>query len=269
MPTTTPTATTPTATIPTATIRTTTVPTLVVRLLAVLVLTGGIAVAGADPAAGGGPTSVLLASPYSAAAAAFYYSDDGYTRLQDLVGGSDPTEPIASAGSPPAGMTGGPYVTVTWLIHDVAVWRLDRIFLPISTAGRPAPAEVWIGTELPTGDQPIGSLSPDLSGTGVVWHRAADPSALTALLAELGLVPGSTPPADLVAAIPAEPAPADRSPAEPAPAGSGLPWALGGLIVGLVVGGGIVGLTARRRPDPVTPTDDPAGMQPIGAPGPR
>lgn len=96
------------------------------RLLVMLGAAGVLSVVAAGPAAAGGPTSVLLASPYSDSATALYYTDNDYAELASLLGGQDLPGSPAQA---PAYAAGAPYVTVTWLTHDVMVWRLDRIFL--------------------------------------------------------------------------------------------------------------------------------------------
>jgi hypothetical protein len=64
-------------------------------------------------------------------------------------------------------------VTLTWLIHDVGVWRIDRVFL--GAEGGP-----WISTQTDTdGTHQIADPP--------IWHRSADGKELTALLNRLGV----------------------------------------------------------------------------------
>lgn len=89
--------------------------TLITRLTAVLAVAGAVVLAAPGTATAGGPTSVLLASPYTGSATGLYYTDPDYEQLQALLGGPD-----LPAGAPqPPGVTGSPYVTATWFIHDV------------------------------------------------------------------------------------------------------------------------------------------------------
>jgi hypothetical protein len=137
---------------------------------------------------------VLLASPDADAASGLYYTDPDYDRLQTLLGGPD-----LPAGAPqPPGATGSPYVTATWLIHDIYVWRMDRIFL--------AGDDVWVVSETSGDGGPLtgdGMYPGQTGGAGAVWHRPTDPAALATLLIAHGLTPGP-------AADPARRARADR-----------------------------------------------------------
>ncbi len=225
--------------------------TLAVRLLAILAVTGALCLAAPGPASAGGPTSVLLASPFTGSAAGLYYTDDAYGRLQDLLGGPDlPAGPTDA----PSAAAGSPYVTATWLIHDVSAWRIDRIF--------PAGADVWVVTQTSTGDGPLtgeGMYPGQTGNAAAIWHRPTDPAALTALLAELGLVTG---PADAAGAT-SLPAPVavtqDTTAAGPA---TGWLLAIGGLVAGVVIGVTAVRLSAARRRTSDS-TAEPARMAPM------
>jgi hypothetical protein len=145
---------------------------------------GGVTVAAAVlllvapvPASAGGPTSVILVSPGRQATASLYTSDEAYGRLSQLVGenpgASDPAAPD---------LTGGPgsdAVNVTWLIHDVQIWRVDRIF----TSAKDGP---WIETTM------INDGKSLFDGKGGVRHKAADGQGLLSMLSALRLL-GSTP----------------------------------------------------------------------------
>jgi len=194
---------------------------LVVALLvaATLMLSG--------PATAGGPTSALLSVPGEGATASLYYTDPEYDALADLVGvtGGDGIGEQDRSG---LGHENGPGVTVTWLIHDVTPWRVDRIYLE----GKGAP---WIATQVASGDDAIWD-SP------VVWHHPASPSELVALLDRLGVgeasreagefngVAGAPMPAETeTAPVTEESAPADKSPF------AGIGWGLGGLAAGILL----------------------------------
>ena len=138
-----------------------------------LAFVGAIAasvLAGAVPAAAGGPTSVLVASPQSHVTASAYTSDTEYATLARAVDES----PDAEAGAPdPVIGPGGTQINVTWLMHDVWVWRVDRIVLDVE--GGP-----WIYTQVEV-DEPIDFDKPG------VWHRSPTPEELVALLERWGM----------------------------------------------------------------------------------
>lgn len=125
----------------------------------------------AGPAAAGGPTSVLLVSPGWGRTASLYNSDPAYDQLLTSLG----SDPVAERGRPPwESGPGTSQINVTWLIHDVSVWRVDRIVLDYNGA-------TWIETQ--------GSLTEALDWDKPgIWHKAQDPSAVRALVTELGLV---------------------------------------------------------------------------------
>jgi hypothetical protein len=193
------------------------------RVVAVLAVVGLGALVTPGTAAAGGPTSVLLACPQHDRAAALYTGDPAYERLLDLLG----EEPVADPAPPPTD-SGTTYVTLTWLVHDVDVWRIDRAFL--DTTGGP-----WLVTRTATdtttsiGD---GMWPGERGGPGAVWHRPSDPQALLALFGELGLL--RTPPGPAVVQTVREPVAAPAAvPAPPAPTGDGLWWWAGaGALVG-------------------------------------
>jgi len=139
--------------------------TLLVLLIGLLGLTGWAGTVGSAYA--GGPTSVLLVNTGRARAHALYITDAAYDRLAAAVGDTD------GASTPPSGVAGGPKdeVKLTWLIHDVTVWRLDRVVLTRNDG-------IWIETAL---------KPPEDNDTGR-WHRAHDDQALTALLFAAGLL---------------------------------------------------------------------------------
>ncbi|MGH3386746.1 MAG: hypothetical protein ACRDO1_19360 [Nocardioidaceae bacterium] len=214
-------------------------PTWILVAFVAVVLTAG-------PAQAGGPTSALLVSPDSGATAALYTTDRDYRELSELVGsdeGASSSARGAAAGDPSAHAF-GPSVTVTWLVHDVHVWRVDRIYYHAD--GGP-----WIFTEQAGATD--GTLSP------VGWQQSPKPARLTALLDQLGLS------ATGVGSVAGRPASVDPSAAVPDAAGSGTRsesgvagwwWAAGGLLVG------IAGTVAAARISP-------SGRSPAGQRQPR
>lgn len=138
-------------------------------------LTGALAAAlalllwgAASPASAGGPTSVLLVSPESTQTAALYYSDKEYGELERLLG----TAAEGTRDKPPeAGLTAARQINITWMVHDVTPWRLDRVY-PVHKG-----QDVWIHT--------AANLDSTMNGT---WHRADHPAQLRALLKKLGLM---------------------------------------------------------------------------------
>lgn len=197
----------------------------------------------------GGPTSAMLVSPANQQAAALYYSDPEYEQLMMLV-----DEPAAVTSTNPASTNPAPsvsadYVTVTWLIHDVTVWRIDRIFLT-GPEGEP-----WIVTQTENGDPaaagvPLAAgMYPGEHGTeSASWHRSTDPAALTALLTNLGLFSAGENAAVSDSAAVSESAAAPMTAAvdvDPsARAGGVWWWAIGGLLIG----GALMVLVVRYLP---------------------
>jgi len=178
----------------------------------------------------GGPTSALLVSPANQQAAALYTSDPEYEQLMMLLDQPATGTSPNAAGTDPAPSAAADYVTVTWLIHDVTVWRIDRIFLA-GPAGEP-----FIVTQTENGDPaatavPLGSgMFPSEQGNdSASWHRSADPAALIGLLTKLGLhgtgenssvSDSSSAPIAVQAAV------------DPPARAAGFWWAIGGVLIG-------------------------------------
>jgi hypothetical protein len=129
--------------------------------------------AAAQSVSAGGPTSVLLANPQTGRVAALYYTDKSYDQLADAVGAFE--SETGSANKPGAvtdSFTGE--IRLTWLIHDMSIWRIDRVH-PTTEDG------MWVQTVVSTDGGDVF----DQPGT---WHRPVDPKALTAALQSAGLL---------------------------------------------------------------------------------
>ncbi len=199
----------------------------------------------AGPASAGGPTSVLMVQPETRAAASLYYTDADYGALASLVGASDPSGLVGEVDKSGQTLDQASSVTLTWLLHDVAVWRVDRVYL--EAAGGP-----WISTQLVMND------SNNVYDSPVTWHTAADGPALTALLGRMGFGgdskasgagAGAASVPDYRAVTPApEPAPETSQPASPTPTWGGWAWGLAGLALGLALALAAPRAVSRARP---------------------
>jgi hypothetical protein len=131
----------------------------------------------AGPAAAGGPTSVLLVAPGTGRTASLHTADADYQVLADLVGAFGPGDAGAADGSGTSHEQGA-VVTLTWLVHDVQVWRVDRVYLD-------APGGPWIAT------QTDAAGSGDLWEQPATWQKVARGKELAELLDRLGLRRGA------------------------------------------------------------------------------
>lgn len=196
------------------------------------------------PASAGGPTSVLLVSPNRQVAAALYNDDTAYTRLHQLLGES----PVADPTAPP--LHGGPgteAINVTWLMHDVWVWRVDRVF--VNAVGGP-----WIETHIRNrADYDMRDEGlPDLGKPGVL-HRASSPGDLRALLGTMRLTGEDAVSNQGIQGRAEEPQPAVSTPVATAagerePADLNWLWLLIGAGAGAVLAIGFRPLVRRIRP---------------------
>ena len=202
-----------------------------------------ISVLFAGPASAGGPTSVLLVVPGTGRTASLYTGAADYEALAGLVGAFDSPGVAGTSDRSGTSHEVGTGVTLTWLIHDMQVWRVDRVYL--DAKGGP-----WISTQS------------DISASGTiwdvppVWHTAASGKALAALLDRLGVSPnprgdgnaaipgGSTvgdgtgtvimPPATTTAAAELKKPTIQRADAG-TPIAAGLGWGLTGLALGVAL----------------------------------
>jgi hypothetical protein len=139
-------------------------------LAVVLVLIGCGMLAAAGPAAAGGPTSVLIVEPESGRTAAAYYDDPAYAALDALVSG-EPSGPVQAADGSFGSRGTGRMITVTWLVHDVWVWRVNRVFPD-------APGGPWVLT--------LVAADPGTLPESGTWSRPDDPKKVVDVL-ELAL----------------------------------------------------------------------------------
>jgi hypothetical protein len=167
----------------------------------------------ASPASAGGPTSVLITSPTEERATGLYTSHTMYAELSQALGMNtavaDPDAPLLH------GTPGSNAINLTWLIHDVQVWRVDHVFL--TADGGP-----WVETY-----ESYEGVKFDQRG---VVHRPADPTALVKVLNTVLGPPDQSIVHPARTTAEAAPAPA------PAPPATGIQWT--SLLIGLV--GGIV-----------------------------
>jgi hypothetical protein len=128
---------------------------------------------GAQVAAAGGPTSVLLANPQTGRVAALYYTDKAYDRLADAVGAfSAETGSTDKPSTVTNDFTGE--IRLTWLIHDMSIWRIDRVHVTVEDG-------MWVQTVVRTDGGDVF----DQPGT---WSRPVDPEALGAAIRDAGLL---------------------------------------------------------------------------------
>jgi hypothetical protein len=195
-------------------------------LFLLALLLGTIGWAGiATTAYAGGPTSVLMTNPGAGRASALYFADPDYDRLRAAVGDSATGDP-----APPSGVRSGEEeVRLTWLIHDMRIWRIDRVHLTRQDG-------IWVETVVePNGDG-------DVFDRPSRWHRANDEQTLTLLLASAGLVSVDSTPSD--PSNPNDPSRVTAASSPPSPAVVPIvAAAAGGLVIGAVGS-----LLLRRRP---------------------
>ena len=147
---------------------------LILALVALLLAAVGWS-STAGTAYAGGPTSVLLVNPGAGRAAALYHFSVDYQRLVDAINayGSD----LGSTDRPESvSENANDAYRLTWLIHDVNIWRVDRIYTTADDG-------LWLETVVDeTGGDPFAR-----SGR---WHRVVNPEALSAVLSNAGLTDG-------------------------------------------------------------------------------
>ncbi|WP_371527644.1 hypothetical protein OG302_17410 [Streptomyces sp. NBC_01283] len=137
-----------------------------------------LVVMGAPQAVADGPTSVLVVSPESGQSTALYVNDKEYGELERGLGRTG--DMAEGRREQPPGLTMSDesrQINVTWMLHDVRPWRVDRAYPVASGAkdGKETKA-VWIHT------------TTDVESMTGSWHKAKDPARLTALFKRLGVM---------------------------------------------------------------------------------
>jgi hypothetical protein len=172
----------------------------------------------------GGPTSVLMTNPGMGRASALHVDNADYGRLYAAVG-----EDVKGDLEPPSGAGSGEEVRLTWLIHDMQIWRIDRVHVTSQDG-------IWLETVIDLTD------SGDVFDRPARWHRPKDEKELTAMLAAAGLL--GTVPAPSSTSHPDDTGITAASSATSRPAAPIVAAAVGGLVVGAA--GSL--LILRRRP---------------------
>ena len=230
------------------------------RVLLALLVSAGAILAGTAPAEAGGPTSVLLASPSHQSAAGLYYTDPRYAELEELLHGPDAAE---GTSDPQPGSAD--QVNVTWLVHDVSIWRTDTLLLDGS-------GDVWLLTSDEWG-------GPNASAAEGDWFRLRQAGRLRELVGSLGLLGGTAAEGesagdsaaaaetdDAEAAVVVAPAPPEVREETEWFSLAGWRWAVPGLLLGLLVAGlAVRGRSVRDgRPAP-TPRQELVDRAPASA----
>jgi hypothetical protein len=137
------------------------------------VLTGLLFLTGTGTASAGGPTSVLLVQPDTGRSASLHVNTLSYNVLADLM---KATPRLTDAKAGPNAHTSGKVVRLTWLIHDVRVWRVDEVHVD-------APDGPWIMTRESWDGDPLEKTP--------VWHRSPQPERLVQLLEDVKVLDSS------------------------------------------------------------------------------
>ena len=141
-------------------------------VLIALATTAMTALISASSATAGGPTSVIIVNPSTGVANALYYDDADYRILHDALApasGMSVERPAALDSG-----TGHSAINITWLVHDVEVWRIDQVRVDLKY--------VWVKTTTIAGPAPYEADSQ--------WHVAAGPDAAIGVLDRLGVLSG-------------------------------------------------------------------------------
>jgi hypothetical protein len=126
-----------------------------------------------------GRPSVLIVTPSAHRATGLYRTEPGYQDLIKAIGGDG--QPSGSISEPARVDLGDDKeVRLTWMVHDVSVWRIDRIYITRSDG-------IWINTMT---DQEGGNPL-DQPGS---WHRPQNDAALLAVLKSSGILTSSVAP---------------------------------------------------------------------------
>jgi hypothetical protein len=153
-------------------------PRKIVKAVLAALLAGAAWAGTAGLAYAGGPTSVLIVNPSAHRATGLYYTEAPYDELARAIGGDEPSGSLSKPAS--VDLDGQPGIRLTWMIHDVSVWRIDGIYITGSDG-------IWISTLI---DQGSGDLR---DGPGR-WHRPQNDAALLAVLKSAGVLASNAAP---------------------------------------------------------------------------
>jgi hypothetical protein len=210
-------------------------PRKIVRGLLTALLAGAAWAGTAGLAHAGGPTSVLIVNPSAHRATGLYYTDAPYDELARAIGGGG-DQPSGSLSKPASvDLDGQPGIRLTWMIHDVSVWRTDGIYITRSDG-------IWISTLI---DQESGNLR-DRPGR---WHRPQNDAALLAVLKSAGILTSNAAPKG-DSSLQASPAAASTAVAAGSPNPPQTPTgavAVVAALAGLVLGAAVL-MLRRTRP---------------------
>ena len=191
------------------------------RVLATVVLVLSAVVGLPATAHAGGPTSVLI-THVGVSAGALYFTDEAYDDLAALLPDAE-----TKGGAEPAG---GIDYNLTWLIHDVSIWRYDRV--RVTRDGT-----AWVSTSF-TNDAPAGWQEVVASAKLVqILDAVQSDTAVDAV----SLVPDAEPASTRPAATPAD------GPDAAWFALTGWRWVVPGALLGLLVG--VAAARVRRTQD--------------------
>jgi hypothetical protein len=185
---------------------------------------------GAGHASAGGPTSVIIVNPANGAAGALYFTDSDYELLIAAL------EPYGASVEHPPGPASGPgtaAINVSWLVHNVRIWRIDDIRLNGE--------HVWVQTMI--------RGEPEVPGYGD-WHLASNADAVVEVLERMGVIGEGT--ATETPGVDA--ADSDLAGSEDDTLLAGWWWALPGAVAGVALGSlrrpALVWLSRRRDSAP-------------------
>ncbi|MGW7067764.1 hypothetical protein ACWGII_18020 [Streptomyces sp. NPDC054855] len=209
-----------------------------------------LAVAGAPQAVAGGSTSVLVVAPESGQSTALHWSAGEYAELESALGhlGSDSGTDLGKGRrAQPPGLAMGDgrrQVTVTWMVHDVRPWRVDRAYPVASETGDGKGGGDGEGGKGGTNTDVLWiHTTTDVASMKGVWHKAKDPLRLTALFEKLGVLGPAKAEGGHAAPPEADSAPPSASGSEaasgrgdgaPGDGGTGWWWAIPGAAAGAV-----------------------------------
>ena len=196
-----------------------------------LALVAGLFVLSVPSSVAGGPTSVLLVNYETGRSAAALNGSSAYTELQSILG--DENRPAKSVTPPGVVEQSDAGVRLVWLIHDINPWRIDNVHVVGSA--------VWVETYL-------GTSGADPCAHSPIWQQPARGADLVTSLTALGVLGTGTSDTGGSRAAQGGVAPGAATDMVSEPSTSGVSWPLAtGLAAGGVLVGGVLGTVLARR----------------------